>query len=265
MIWLVFCFCWSGVISFNPKRSLLMVLLLHLSLEWRSATRPLISNHIFFLRLNSARTSAFLTMCSKRMKKPCDKKKKQKKKKRKTALVQILFFVLNFIFFLLLEDPSISSYYCIEANGFCRLHLETPLKDVWLAADGRVGFVVVLRHKQRYLWRQIKNRGVPRTPCLGRACSTNDCHRNKNSLTTAFCQYTTTFNMKTTNTSTRPTLYYITTLKALNLSRRQRQKLRAITIFQKWPAGSVLKWKGCISAAELRAVSTKLTLFWKDN
>ena len=107
---------------------------------------------------------------------------------------------------------------------------------------------------------------MPRTPYLGRACSSNDCYRNKNSLTTAFCQYTTTFNMNTTNTSTRSTLYYITaTFKALNLSRRQRQKLRAVTIFQKWPAGSVLKWKGCISAAELRAVSTKLTLLWKDH
>ena len=174
MIWLVFCFCWSGVISFNSKRSLLMVLLLHLSLEWRSATRPLISNHIFFLRLNSARTSAFLTMWSKKMKKPCDEKNQN------STCSDFIFCVEFHIFFFLLEDPSISSYYCIEANGFCRLYLETPLKDVWLAADGRVGFVVVLRHKQRYLWRQIKNRGVPRTPCLGRACSTNDCHRNKN-------------------------------------------------------------------------------------
>ena len=154
MEWLVFCFCWTGVISFNSKRSPLMVLLVHLSLKWRSPTRPLLSNHIFFLRLNSARTSAFLTMWSKKMKKPCDEKKKQKKKTKNSTCSDFIFCVEFHIFFVI-EDPSISSYYCIEANGFCRLYLETPLKDVWLAADGRVGFVVVLRHKQRYLWRQI--------------------------------------------------------------------------------------------------------------
>lgn len=152
MEWLVFCFCWTGAISFNSKRSPLMVLLVHLSLKWRSPTRPLLSNHIFFLRLNSARTSAFLTMWSKKMKKPCDEKTKQNEKQH---LFRLYFLCWISYIFLLLEDPSISSYYCIEANGFCRLYLETPLKDVWLAADGRVGFVAVLRHKQRYLWRQI--------------------------------------------------------------------------------------------------------------
>lgn len=99
MIWLVFCFCWSGVISFNSKRSLLMVLLLHLSLEWRSATRPLISNHIFFLRLNSARTSAFLIMCSKKMKKPCDEKKKKKQKNEKQHLFRFYFLCWISYFF----------------------------------------------------------------------------------------------------------------------------------------------------------------------
>ena len=77
-----------------------MVLLLYLSLEWRSATRPLISNHIFFLRLNSARTSAFLTMCSKRMKKPCDeKKKKQKQKNEKQHLFRFYFLCWISYFF----------------------------------------------------------------------------------------------------------------------------------------------------------------------
>ena len=66
--------------SFNSKASLRMALLVHLSLEWWCASRPLIWNHILFLRLNSASKSAFLSMRSRKMKNPCDEKKRKKEK-----------------------------------------------------------------------------------------------------------------------------------------------------------------------------------------
>ena len=86
-IWLLFlldrCDEDTPCFSFNSKSLLHMALLVHLSLEWWFATRPLISNHILFLRLNSARTSAFLNMWSRKMKNPCDKKKEKQRNKEK--------------------------------------------------------------------------------------------------------------------------------------------------------------------------------------
>lgn len=133
MIWLVFCFCWSGVISFNSKRSLLMVLLLHLSLEWRSATRPLISNHIFFLRLNSARTSAFLIMCSKKMKKPCDEKKQKKQKNEKQHLFRFYFL-------------------CWISYFFCYWKIRQSRPTIVLK---QMDFAAFKRHLKMFDWRQM--------------------------------------------------------------------------------------------------------------